>query len=362
MAGYSIRPLAELGREARAFFTQSIPGAVASVWANSFVVIGKVLALLNFEHELRRRWLYQQMFASTAAREWLIRHGFEVGLTIDPPARAMGTITLAAAQYTVVPSGLQFTRADGVTYTTIAGATATTNSVSLPVQADAAGLIGNCEAGEDLSLVDEPIEGLDTLASVDPGGLAGGADEEDLEVFRARVLARRRRAAQGGSSPDYETWAREALAQVDRVWVDSFANDQRSVWVAFTVTDRPNGIPTEGQRALVQAYISDPVRRPVTARAYAVVPTPLAVPVLIQGLTPDTIDIRTSVETELAATFADRAEPGRPDGSGLFSRSWLDEAIARATGEERHVIVAPAADIPVEPGQMPVLGAVTYTD
>lgn len=361
MAGYEIRSLASLGAQARGFFTQAIPGAIASVWANTFTVFAKVLALLGFEQEQRRAWLFRQMFAATAERAWLIRHGYELGLAIDPARAAQGTVAVQAAPYTVIPAGLQYVRADGVTYTTLIGATATTASVSLPVQADAAGLAGNLDAGAALSLVGDPPTGMDAGALVE-AGLVDGADEEPLEAFRARVLARKRRLAQGGSGPDWETWAREALAQIDRVWVDSFSNDARSVWVCFTVTDQENGIPTAAQVARVQGYISDPVRRPVTARAYAVAPLPLPIPVEIQGLTPDTLDVRTSVEAEVAAAFADLAEPGRPDGSGLFSRSWLVEAVARATGERRHRITAPADDIPIEPGFLPVPGPVTYTD
>lgn len=356
MAGYEIRPLAELGRQARGFFTQSVPGAIASVWANTFTVFAKVLALLNFEHEQRRAWLFRQLFASTADRIWLLRHGFELGLTLDPAAYALGTVTLAATPGTVVPAGLQFTRADDATYTVVAGATATGNSVTLAVQADTAGLAGNLDAGATLSLVDpdDAPAGLGTVATVDVG-LAGGLDEEGLEPFRARVLARKRQPPQGGSAPDYETWTREALGSVvDRVFVASFVNDTRSVWVAFTVFDQPNGIPSEAQVAIVQNYVNDSVRRPVTARVYAIRLTPLPIPVEIQDLAPDTTDVRDSVRDEVVAEFIDRARPGLPDGTTVFSRSWISEAVSRAVGEDGHTLTLPAGNVRVPAGYLPV--------
>jgi uncharacterized phage protein gp47/JayE len=43
-----------------------------------------------------------------------------------------------------------------------------------------------------------------------------------------------------------------------------------------------------------------------------------------------------------------------------FSRSWAWQAVANASGEERHEIVAPPADVTLLPGEMPVLGTVTF--
>ena len=55
---------------------------------------------------------------------------------------------------------------------------------------------------------------------------------------------------------------------------------------------------------------------------------------------------------------------GRPSGDTVFSRSWLDEAVSRAVGENRHVIAVPLADIVVPAGYLPVPAdvPVLYTD
>ena len=224
---YEMRTLATLGTQARQFFTQAVQGAIVRLWANTFTVFGKVFALLDFEHEQRRAFLYAQLFASTAQREWLIRHGYELGLTIDPGNSAIGTVTVAAEPGTEVPTNLPFVRADGATYTTIGRATATGNSVTLPIQSDEAGAIYNVDAGDTLTLAtgSAPI-GLGTIGTVDVDGLTGGSDPEDLETFRARVLFRKRNPPQGGSIPDYQEWVGEALATARVVWVDSFRQRQ----------------------------------------------------------------------------------------------------------------------------------------
>ena len=368
MAGYSVRSLNELSQAARKYITQSIDGAVASVWANTFTVLAKVLALIGQGLELRRKWLVRQLFASTADRVWLIRHGFELGLTLDPAAAAIGSASGPALAGLVVPAGLQYVRGDGVVFNVITAAAVSGKSVTLDMEADAAGAVGNTDAGTTLALAD-PADAptgtpatITVLAASDGTGLSGGADEEDIESFRARVLYRKRNPPQGGSAPDYTAWVLEAVPQAAAVYVDSFQNDSRSVWVQFTVSDQTNGIPTAGQVAQAQAYVSDPIRRPITARAFVSASNPVPQAIVIGGLSPDTADIRASIEAEIAATYTDRAQPGAPSTPFLFSASWIDEAISRATGENRHRLVSPAADRIFAAGDLPVLGTIEYTD
>lgn len=368
MAGYTIRSLAQLAAEATSAFVQSVQGTATKLWPNVWRVEGKVLALIGFELEQRRAWLVKQLFASTAERVWLIRHGFELGLQPEPANTAMGTATAVADSGTVVPIGLQYARGDGVTFTTAATALAIGGSVSLALEADVAAAEGDTPAGTLLTLVnpDNVPLGLARTCVVDAAadgtGLSGGTDEEGLESFRGRVLYRKRNPPQGGSIPDYVEWVQAAVPTVRAVFVDSFQNDSRSVWVQFTVTDQPNGIPTEGQVAAAQAYVDDPIRRPITARVFVSAPIPEPQAIVIGGLSPDTTDIRASIEAEIAATYFDRARPGTPSADFLFSASWLDEAISRATGEDRHRLVSPAVDQAFGAGTMPVLGSIAYTD
>ncbi|MEE7460695.1 hypothetical protein MFUR16E_04775 [Methylobacterium fujisawaense] len=368
MAGYTVRSLAALSQAARGFFTQSIEGAITSVWANTFTVVAKVLALIGHGLELRRAWLVRQLFASTADRTWLIRHGFEYGLQPGAAAAALGTATAAVSSGITVPAGLQYARADGQTYTTLTSATASGNTIGLQLQADVAGAAGNTPAGTQLTMVspDDAPAGLSLICTVDAAadgtGLSGGADEQDTEAFRAEVLYRKRNPPQGGSIPDYVEWVLAAVPTAVAVYVDSFQNDSRSVWVQFTVSDQTNGIPTDGQVAAAQAYVDDPIRRPITARVFVSPPNPVPQDIVIGGLSPDTGDIRQSIEAELAAVFIDRGQPGTPSTPFLFSASWLDEAISRATGEDRHRLVSPPADQTFTAGNLPVLGSIAYTD
>jgi uncharacterized phage protein gp47/JayE len=360
---YPTRTLAQLATEAWAGFTQAIPGATVSTWPNTFKVVGKVLALLGFENEQRRAWLARQQFASTADREWLVRHGWELGLVPDPATAAVGTATVSCTPGLAIPQGLQFTRADGATFSVRTATTPSGSSTSLPLAADTAGATGNTDATTSLALVPSTgaPAGLGTTATVDSAGLTGGADAEATEAFRARVLYRKRNPPQGGAAVDYVEWTDAALATVTGVWVDSFVGNPGHVWVCFTVSDQPDGIPSVGQVAIVQAYLDDPIRRPVTARVNAGAPTAVTVDITVAGLFPDTPDTRAAVSAEMAAVFDEHAAPATPNTASVLYRTWLDGALSRAIGVQHATMTLPAADLTYSTaGDLPVLGTITF--
>jgi uncharacterized phage protein gp47/JayE len=367
---YETRTLAALSTAARQFFTQTIPGAIANVWPNTFTIVGKVLALVDFENELRRQWLYKQIFASTANPAQLYRQGYELGLGAPSAASpATDTMTVACTPGLAIPQGIQYQRADGATFSTRAAVTPAGSTVSLPMQADVAGANGNCPAGTTLTLVPNNAApaGLGTTGTADTetdgGGFEGGADAETTEAYRQRVLLRKRQPPTGGSDTDYENWTADALSTVipNRVFVDSFLNDTRWVWVSFLVTDQANGIPSSGEVAIVQAYLSDPIRRPTAARVSVTAPTPEAVAVTIQGLVPNTPDTQAAVIAELAAVQAEQIMPATPNTPFVLFRDWIAAAIERAEGVVSATLVAPSGNLTYSTGgQMPVLQAPTF--
>ncbi|SEQ48142.1 Uncharacterized phage protein gp47/JayE [Faunimonas pinastri] len=359
---YSTRSLATLSKLAWNSITSEIPGAIVNLWPNNLRVIGKVLALLDFQHELRRKWLWQQSFASTATDSaWLKRHGYEVGLTLTAATFATGNVAVSAAAGLVVPAGVQFTRADGAVFQTRTSTRADGISVTLAVIATAAGEDGNTDAETELTLVEGSgaPDGLGSTATVDASSLGNGSDEETMEAFRTRILDRKRQPPQGGSVTDFQRWVKEVSGDIIDVWVAGFTNDDRRVWVTFTRSDRTNAVPTASDVAAVQAYLDDDTVRPITARVYVTAPTPVSVPVTVSGLSPNNAAVQEAINAELAALFAERMEPAIPGTDFVLSRSWIDEAISRATGENRHKLSSPSDDITFSvPGQFPVLGKV----
>ena len=342
-------------------------------WPNTWVVLGKVMAPLAYQFHLRLAWLYRQMFASTADLVHLTRHGYELSLAAKPAQRASGLAVLPAAAGLIIPQGVQFTRGDGITFTTSAAVTATGATVSLPFNCDQAGSIGNGLPGDTVTAVssDElltywlgsglPLPAPVTwIATVDASGFGGGADGEQVEDFRARVLFRKQNPPGGGSVADWTRWA-EAVPGVTGVTVDTFSNDVRRIWLCILMAARPNRIPTSSDIAAVQAAILSATTRPVTCRPIAVAPTPVPVTISITNLLPNTVAVQAAILIELQALFATRPFPASPNQPTTLPLALIDEAIGLAPGYVSHTRLAPTGDLTLAAaGQLPVLGPVLF--
>jgi uncharacterized phage protein gp47/JayE len=361
---FVVPKLSELSQRARLIIANATQGATIDLWPNLFPILAKILALLGKEWHMRLAFLYKQLFASTADEVWLARHGFELGITRIPAKVATGYVTVDVPSGTVVPYGVTYRRADGALFRTRTSSIGAGAGTSLEFEAVIAGALGNTDAGQTLTLIDTRlIPGLGDTATVSASGLGGGADVEAIEAFRQRILDRKRNPPQGGSATDWIRWTKESSGAISRVFVDSFIGDAREVWISFLRSDRANDIPTSADVAAVQAYVEDPIRRPVTARVSVAAPDPQPVNMTIAGLSPDTPAIRASIEAELDAMFADRVAPATPSQNFTLWRAWISEAISRATGETKHTLAVPATDLTyTTAGHMPVRGAVSYTD
>src|ERR1019366_4112874 len=120
--------------------------------------------------------------------------------------------------------------------------------------------------------------------TVDTAGLAGGADVETDEAFRARILFRKRYPPHGGSASDYVMWAM-SVPGVTRVYVERLWAGPGTVRVFPLFDLSPTGpIPTTGQLAQVAAYID--VQKPAGAAVTIAAATPVPIAVTTVGLTP----------------------------------------------------------------------------
>ena len=82
------------------------------------------------------------------------------------------------------------------------------------VTAETPGVIGNLNEGDTLTIGTQ-IAGATTTATVTVGGVINiGAEEEDEETYRERVLFAIRSTSGGGNATDYKTWAEEVAGVV----------------------------------------------------------------------------------------------------------------------------------------------------
>lgn len=314
-------------------------------------VLGETLAGLAHGLHGHVAWAARQGLPTTADEEQLQSIASIYGIVRKPATFATGSITVTGVDGTVVPFRRRLKRADGVEYFTAATATIAAGSAAVPVSAAAEGLVGNAPAGTFLTFT-APVTGLASSTTVASPGLAGGADAEDTEDLRARVLQRTRQQPGAGNAADYVRWALE-VPGVTRAWCFPRYPAVGSVSVAFTTDDEPSGpIPTPAKVAEVRAHIE--ALRPVTAQPLVFAPAPLPVNLSVV-LTPNTPEVQASVRAALLDLLRRQGAPGE-----VLYTSHLREAISGASGEVDSTLITPTLDIQPERGQLPVLGSLGF--
>ncbi len=147
--------------------------------------------------------------ATTAKAEALAIIARDFGLERTAAVKYLAACSVTSDPGKTIPINTELTSdASGAYYKTTAAASEAGGTITFNVQATDAGDAANLEAAETLTFT-SPISGVASSATVS-SVTTYGADEEDLEAFRARVLAAQRTAGGGGNTADYREWAEEA--------------------------------------------------------------------------------------------------------------------------------------------------------
>lgn len=361
---FEARSPSELATKARGAIRQYLPGTDATLWQSVLNVLAKALGLFAHEFELRQSRMFKQMFLHSADIESHIRDECAAyGIFQRAASGAAGQVATNGAPNLVYPAGIRYI-SGATTYLTTAPATANAlGALILTVQSEQRGVATNRDADAVLNLADPALfPALAATATVASGGVGGGADKEDIESLRRRGLRRKRTPPQGGALADYESFAL-AIPGVANAWARQFSNGFGWVGLWFTFDGRPNGIPTAADVTVVQAAIEG--RRLIRSEFFAIAPVPNPVDLTIQ-LVPDRVDNRAAVHARLASFFDatdpdTRMRPGLPEENFEIPLAWLSEVISTTDGESRHVLIAPTLPPVMTPGQLPVLGTITWT-
>jgi uncharacterized phage protein gp47/JayE len=345
----------------------------ASLPFNNVYPIAKVIAGHSSEIFGRMDYVGQQAFVLHADEYWLGEHAKQYNIPRKSAELATGSIDVISSSDISIPAGTVFTRvSDDAQYvSSIAVSLPSAGTAIVSVVAQETGEASNADAG-DVMTFDAGVTGTgaDTAtASVATGGIIGGADLEDVEDWRGRILFRLRYTPHGGAPSDYVIWA-SAVAGVTRVFVERLYAGPGTVRIYPVFDDYfDGGVATSPYIDAVAAAIS--LEAPATAWISVAAPIAQFIDVTVTGLSPFTTPVQEAVRAELKDTFRrlGRVSGLDTDADGLpflatphtFSRSWIWQAIANATGEERHVLVAPTSDIVVAPGSIPVLGTVSLS-
>jgi len=356
---WSIRSLAEASQAIRGAFRQHLPGTDTALKNNFVTVVTKVLAGMSQEFELRMAFVARQIFARTASLSFLLLHAADVGIFRKPAAPASGVIEGTGEPNKVYSAGIRFVSGNNTYISTSPAQTSPSGVVVFSVAAEDKGSVTNRAAGGLLALSApglEPTLGSDFF--VGAAGIGGGADIEDIEDLRARVLFRKANPPGAGKLSDYERIVRD-VPGVLKAWAYRDGVTPSFVAVFFLFDGRPNRIPTEGDKLVVQAAL-DAQRLIRVNDSVVEPPTPDPLNPVIANLTTDSADVRARIAAAIDAVLYEKARPGVAGDVFWLSRSWIAEAISAVAGEDSHVLNWPLDDLPYTAGRYPVVGTISF--
>lgn len=213
--------------------------AVSDLSVRLYAVAAQVYGLYA-----QAEWLSQQCFPQTAQGEWLDRHATLRGLERRGAVPAEGSIRFSVTTPTVtdltIPKGTVCATAGSTRFETTQAATLTAGetSVLVPARAVEPGEAGNVPAGSILAMAVPPVG---VGACVNPEAFTGGAEAEDDEALRARVLATYRRMPNGANAAYYEQEALSFEGVADCVVIPR----SRGQGTVDVVIAAPGGGPSE---------------------------------------------------------------------------------------------------------------------
>jgi len=349
--------LQSLINRSQADIEAELPGANARLRRTNLNILAKILSGLAHGLYGYLQWIADQVIYDKAEGS-ILRRWASIWLEqpVKPATFAVGPVTLTGINGVIIEAGTVLIRGDGIEYETDEEATIAAGSATVQVTALTAGQTGNAVAGVALTMT-SPIAGVNGNAIVAAGGLTSGADEEEDDSIRARLISRIQQPPHGGAQHDYVTWALE-VPGVTRAWCYPGELGVGTVVVRFVRDDDADVIPDAAEVEAVQDYIDE--RRPVTADVSVVAPIPDPIDFVFSDLTPNDAATRAAIEAELRDLLSREAEPNGTGVEGKILISHIREAISVAAGERNYVLDSPNADITHTTGQMATLGNITW--
>nr|WP_318289492.1 baseplate J/gp47 family protein [Paraburkholderia sp. BL8N3] len=365
----------------------SLQGADALLRFTVLKVIGKVQAGMSNLQMGYLDWISKQAVPFTAEDEYL--EGWAALKKVYRKAASPASLraTFAGTVGKVLNSGTPVVRSDGATYTTAANATVGVGgTMSVTIVATTRGSAGNADAGTGVSL-GVAVDGIQSTGSI-TGTVASGADVEENDALRSRMLAAYQSTPQGGDAEDYVGWAL-AVPGVTRAWCapNGFGAGTVVVYTMFDLAEAahggfpqgtngvsqydegPGGVPrgtlaTGDQLVVADAIIVD---QPVTALAYSCSPVANNLTFTLSGL----MSTSSATRAAIAAAISDVLFRNGDPRAKTINRSDIESAIAAVSGTSGFVVTLVQGVVGVTTttypgnitsgfGQLPVLAGVNY--
>lgn len=371
---FARQTVAQLAAQIKAGFTALLPGADTALRRSNLLVASIVMAGAVDGQYGYLDWIIDNcLLPDSAIGTYADRWGALKGVARKGPVAATGTANFTGLSGTAIAQGTLLQLQPGITFATTVpvtlagGGTAAAPITAVLPSTNADGTQWNCAAGAVLTLV-QAIPGVNGAATAAAAITNGAAPETDV-AFRARYLQFYSAPPQGGDQQDYVEWALE-LAAVTRAWCQPVGMGAGTVIVYFMadVTEAAhngfpqgsNGVAAAETRAaaatgdqLALANYLYPLR-PATALVYVF--APVAAP---QNFTLKYIPPAQQAAAE-AAIAALLVQEGSPLPGNLVYLADIENAVRAVPGCSTALVLAPADNITVAAGKLPIPGVVTF--
>lgn len=375
--------LTQLRATAAQDIAAALPGSNPLLRFSNLGITGAVLASMTYLLYGYLDYIAQQSVPFTATDEYLEGWAALKDVYRRTATAAHGTIRFTGTNGVTVPAGTPVVRQDGTQYVTTASGTIASGSVTVAASAvaDPAGLtgaIGNCDVGTQMTL-GTAIAGV-TSTGTTSTEFTGGADLEDDDSLRARMLLAYQNPPHGGDQADYVEWAL-AVPGVTRAWCvpNAFGSGTVAVYVMLDGAEAAHGGFPQGTNGVSQndhgpaagaprdtvatgdqLTVADAICivQPVTALVYVMAPQPQVINFTISGISGASAETKAAVSAAIAGVFSESAQI-KP-GMSTLNLNFIESAIDTVPGTDGFVIVAPAGNITTASGFLPVLGTVAF--
>lgn len=301
-------------------------------------------------------WVERQCFPQTATGENLDLHAQVRGISRHQAVKAAGVVRFFAGSERTgpaeIPAGTVCMTAGGLRYVTTRPGVipAEETQLDLPVEAVEAGTEWNVAAGQIIYLA-LPPSGI--TACTNPAALTDGADREEDEALRQRILATYRRLANGANATFYEQTALE----FDGVAAAKVLPRNRGVGTVDVVAAAQGGMPDEDLLLALQAHFNSVREIAVDVRVFA--PTRLDVDISVR-LTPapgySFDQVSAAVRKTLTEWFT-----GRLLGSPVL-QAQLTAMVFAVEGVANCAVTLSGGDTAADAVTLPCLGQLTLTE
>lgn len=245
---------------------------------------------------------------------------------------------------------------NGLDYYVLAAIPLGAGNTNVTVRCTSTGIATNMVMGQALTLID-PIPGCNSVMNVGVNGLTGGADDELLDDWRARVVDEWSvvvtRGARSGKKDDYRAWAKNAHPSVTNALVRTHVLGVGTVLVQPICNSLLNRLPSPAVLSAIAVAFESLVPATSDWRIASPVVRPISIEIhLLPGN--DTQANRDAITAALRSlVLAEQSEVS------LLAAAEIDAAIATVTSQYTRIL--PLADTAVDPGEVFVLDAITFS-